>query len=152
MQDNFNQLHDLSDVNSRCLAFHLKKASRAITQIYDQALTPCGLRSTQFNILVTFFTLKSPTLTMMAQSLVMDRTTLTRNLKPIEKSGFIEPIQARDKRSKAYSLTELGKATLQKSFPIWLDITNRLEEHLGEESLSLLIGNLKHTLKNISDL
>src|SRR5476651_697228 len=100
-------------INAKDGCFNLRKTSRAVTQFYDHYLEPAGVRATQFTLLVSMATVSAHTLTEMASSLVMDRTTLTRNLKPLEKLGFIETIEPRDKRSKAYALTEKGRETLR---------------------------------------
>ena len=73
-------------INSIDCCFNLRKVTRAVTQFYDRHLEPADIRSTQFNLLLTLSASAGKTLTEMAEGLVMDRTTLTRNLKPLEKN------------------------------------------------------------------
>lgn len=138
-------------INPRCSCFNLRKATRAVTQIYDRLLEPSGLRATQFTLLVSMASTKAPTLTEMAHSLVMDRTTLTRNLKPLEKLGFIETSTPRDKRSKAYSLTEKGREALKVAVPLWEKAQSKLIEAVGEDRYELLLKELDYTAKSVSD-
>ena len=114
------------DCNNECLSFALKRCSRAITQIYDQNLSSTGIRSTQFNLLMAIATSETRTLTQLAKILVMDRTTLTRNIKPLEKLALIQSVPSKDKRSKSYSLTEKGESVLSEAWPIW----NRVQEQV----------------------
>ena len=89
-------------INSKCCCFNMRRISRAVTQYFDRQLEPAGIRATQFTLLVELSTVSAKTLTEIANGLVMDRTTLTRNLKPLEKQGFISNFQPADKRAKAY--------------------------------------------------
>lgn len=114
------------DYNNECLSFALKRCSRAITQIYDHNLSRTGIRSTQFNLLMAIATSDTRTLTQLAKILVMDRTTLTRNIKPLEKLALIQSVPSKDKRSKSYSLTEKGQMLLNEALPIW----NRVQQQV----------------------
>ena len=74
---------------SICACANLRKATRAVTQVYDAALRPSGLKATQFTLLATLATLGDPPLTRLAEAMVKDRTTLTRNLKPLIAKGSV---------------------------------------------------------------
>lgn len=111
--------HFYEAINARCCCFNIRKVMRAVTQFFDRFLEPANIRSTQFTLLVAFFSINAKTLTEIAENLVMDRTTLTRNLKPLEKLGLITTIQPLDKRSKAYVLTDKGKEIVNKAVPLW---------------------------------
>lgn len=139
-------------INARCNCFNLRKATRAVTQFYDHCLEPAGIRATQFTLLVSMASVAARTLTEMASTLVMDRTTLTRNLKPLEKLGLIETIAPRDKRSKAYALTEKGRETLKKGIPLWQTAQNKIISGLGEQRYEYLLKELDALTKIISDL
>lgn len=139
-------------INARCNCFNLRKATRAVTQFYDHCLEPAGIRATQFTLLVSMASVSARTLTEMASTLVMDRTTLTRNLKPLEKLGLIETIEPRDKRSKAYALTEKGRETLKKGIPLWQTAQNKIISGLGEERYEHLLKELDALTKIISDM
>lgn len=116
------------DYNKECLSFALKRCSRAITQIYDHSLSSTGIRSTQFNLLMAIATSETRTLTQLAKILVMDRTTLTRNIKPLEKLALIQSAPSKDKRSKSYSLTEKGRVLLSEALPIWESVQQKIRD------------------------
>lgn len=139
-------------INPRCSCFNSRKATRAVTQFYDHCLEPAGIRATQFTLLVSMASVSARTLTEMATSLVMDRTTLTRNLKPLEKLGLIQTIEPRDKRSKAYCLTDKGRDVLTKSVPLWQMAQNKLIGGLGEERYEHLLKELDAVTKVISEI
>lgn len=139
-------------INSRDCCFNVRKATRAVTQFYDHCLEPAGIRATQFTLLVSMASVSAHTLTEMASTLVMDRTTLTRNLKPLEKMGFIETIIPRDKRSKAYALTQRGRDALMKGIPLWQAAQNKVVTGLGQERADHLLKELDVLTKNISEM
>jgi len=146
-----NEQIDYRNVNPQCSCFNLRRATRAVTQYYDHCLEPAGIRATQFTLLISMASVSARTLTEMANSLVMDRTTLTRNLKPLEKLGLIETIDARDRRSKAYRLTEHGKETLVKGLPLWQEAQSKLKLGLEEERFKHLLAELDVVTKIIGD-
>lgn len=139
-------------INSRCNCFSLRKATRAITQFYDHCLEPAGIRATQFTLLVSLASVSAHTLTEMANTLVMDRTTLTRNLKPLEKLGFIQTIEARDKRSKAYALTDKGRETLNKGIPLWQAAQQKVGSSVGTQRVESLLKELDVLTRNVSEM
>ncbi len=139
-------------INAKCSCFNLRKATRAVTQFYDHQLEPAGIRATQFTLLVSLTSVSARTLTEMAHTLVMDRTTLTRNLKPLEKLGLIHTIEPRDKRSKAYSLTEQGRATLEKGIPLWHQAQQRIQVALTDERFERILKDMNDITKIISEL
>lgn len=139
-------------INPRCNCFNLRKATRAVTQLYDHCLEPAGIRATQFTLLVSMASVSARTLTEMASALVMDRTTLTRNLKPLEKLGLIETIEPRDKRSKAYTLTEKGRETLVKSLPLWKAAQSKIISAISEEKYERLLKELDGLTKIIAEM
>lgn len=133
-------------INKQCCCFNMRKVTRAVTQYFDRFLEPTGIRATQFTLLVALYSTKGKTLTEIAESLVMDRTTLTRNLKPLEKSGFISTVQTMDKRSKAYVLTEKGEEVVQKCIPLWQQAQNSVVNSLGDETYQEIVNKLSRML------
>jgi DNA-binding MarR family transcriptional regulator len=131
------------DINPRCCCFGLRKATRAVTQFYDRHLEPAGIRATQFTLLLTLSSATGKTLTEMAEGLVMDRTTLTRNLKPLEKAGFITTMKLADKRSKGYVLTDKGRQAIEKGVPLWKTAQQSIVGKLGDERYHHFLGELK---------
>jgi len=136
-----------NNINGRDACFNLRKASRAVTQYFDHSLEPSGVRATQFTLLVTLASVSAKTLTEMAEHLVMDRTTLTRNLKPLEKLNLIQIVTAKDKRSKAYALTDHGRSVLERSVPLWEAAQRRVEEQLGLERYQKLLTEMSAITK-----
>lgn len=128
-----------------CACFNLRKTSRAITQHYDRLLQPSGLRVTQFTILAVIATAESIAITRMAKQLVMDRTTLTRNLRPLEKRGFIEIIPGDDLRTRYVTLSKKGRNVLTKALPLWEEAQQRFEEGLGKVNFQSLLSDLAET-------
>lgn len=139
-------------INSRDCCFNVRKATRAVTQYYDHFLEPADIRATQFTLLVSMASVSAHTLTEMANALVMDRTTLTRNLKPLEKVGFIETIEPRDKRSKAYALTDKGREALASGIPLWQAAQQKVIDALGQERFEHLLKELDHLTKTTAEL
>ena len=127
---------------TQCAGWNLRKATRAITQLYDKALRPTGLRATQFNLFVAIRMFGSVTVTRLAKMAVMDRTTLTRNLKPLEKQGLVKVTPGKDRRMKVVTLTEKGNETLIKALPIWKETQARVIEELGQERWSSMLTDL----------
>ncbi len=102
-----------------CACLSLRKASRVVTQIYDEALQPSGLRSTQLPVLVTLALAESTTITLLAEALVMDRTSLARLLAPLQSAGFLQIVPGDDRRRREISLTIRGKETVADAIPLW---------------------------------
>lgn len=139
-------------INARCSCFNFRRVTRAITQYFDHILEPAGVRATQFTLLVTLASVSARTLTEMANALVMDRTTLTRNLKPLEKLGLIETIVPRDKRSKAYALTQKGREILDRAIPLWSEAQNKMEHHLTPGRYQDLLKELEAVVQIVADM
>ena len=133
---------NFQSVNINCSCFNLRKASRVITQFYDHCLAPAGIRITQFSLLISMAAEPTQTLTQLAHNLVMDRTTLTRNLKPLERTGLIRSIEAKDRRSKAYALTEQGATVLNVAMPLWQNAQKKIMVVLGDERFKFILKEL----------
>lgn len=135
------------NLNESCLNFALRRASRAVSQLFDKELAPLNLRSTQLNLLIGISEQKNKSLTEIAAHMVMDRTTLTRNLKPLEKAGLISNMALSDKRVRSYKLTLEGESLVQKALPLWQKCHTALEECLGEELLTTMIAQNDHLIQ-----
>ncbi len=126
-----------------CVCFNIRKASRAVTQAYDAALQPIGLRATQFTLLAAISISAPATISRLGERLVMDRTTLTRNLRPLEKQSLIEIASGEDRRTREVSLTANGRKTLAKGLPFWEKAQARLTGDLGESRWSRMLADLE---------
>jgi DNA-binding MarR family transcriptional regulator len=115
-----------------CNCFALRSAARHISQFYDQLMAPVGLRITQFSILAKLNRLGPMTINALAENMVMDRTTLGRNVLPLERDGLItiEP-SASDRRAKELRLTKAGEKRLQQALGAWSHAQERFETSFG---------------------
>jgi len=132
-----------------CLA--VRQAARHITQFYDQCLASSGLRTTQFSILAKLKRLGPMTINALAADLVMDRTTLGRNILPLQRKGLIAVVKGRvDRRSKELTVTEVGAGRLRAAIKGWVHAQNRFEAVLGGDRTAEL-RTLLHAV-SVSDL
>jgi DNA-binding MarR family transcriptional regulator len=107
-------------VRDSCLCLHLQRAARALARRFDAALRPVGLSSGQFSLLMSLNRNEPPTMGQVASLLAMDRTTLTANLKPLERRGLVRMgVDARDRRARRMQLTPEGRQVLAAAVPIW---------------------------------
>jgi DNA-binding MarR family transcriptional regulator len=123
----------LAEEGPECVCFNIRKAARAVTQLYDDAFRPTGLRATQLSILAVTNGLGPMTVTRLAQATVTDRTTLTRNLNLLEKRGLIRTREGNDRRERQVTLTDRGREILAKAYPFWQKAQARIVKGLGEE-------------------
>jgi len=115
-----------------CLA--VRQAARYITKFYDQFLAASGLRTTQFSILAKLRRLGLMTINALAAEMVMDRTTLGRNILPLERDGLITVEQgSRDRRSKELRVTEAGEARFRAGMKGWAEAQRQFEKAFGAE-------------------
>ncbi|HEY4080539.1 MAG TPA: MarR family transcriptional regulator [Burkholderiaceae bacterium] len=132
-------------IPSLCCGTALRKASRRVTQLYDEALAPIGLRSTQYSILVELGrrSREAPSLQTLADALVMDRSALGHTLRPLERDGLLEMQQGEDdRRQRRVVLTAQGQAVLASARPLWLKAQDRFCKVLGEQDAALLRATL----------
>ena len=116
--------------------------------MYEEALKPTGLRATQFSLLVATKLMGTITINHLAKALVMDRTTLTRNLKPLEKQGLLRVALGKsDRREREVILTDSGQAILAKALPLWKGIQQEVKEGLGQNRFGRLLQDLSATVE-----
>ena len=121
-----------------CASLQLRKATRVVTQLYDEALRPIGLRSTQLPILVTLAAHGALALKDLADSLVLDRTTLIRNLQPLQSRGLIEVGRDDGRRTRRAALTATGHEAVAAAVPLWAQVQSLVMNGLGpKQSLDL---------------
>lgn len=119
-------------VRDTCLCLHTQRAARSIARKFDEAFRPLDLKSGQFSLLMSLNRPEPPTLGAVAQLLGMDRTTLTANLKPLERRGLVEVRpDAADRRSRRLALTDEGRGLLVDAVPLWERTQAELETALG---------------------
>jgi DNA-binding MarR family transcriptional regulator len=125
-----------------CLA--VRQAGRWISQLYDQHLAECGLRSTQYAILSQLAHLGPVSIAALAEAMVMDRTTITRNITPLERDGLVEVAAASDdRRRKCVALTAHGRKTLAAARSLWRGAQAAFEKHFGPEQAAAMRSLLR---------
>lgn len=102
-----------------CLSLGIRKANRVMSQIYDQHLADCNLRSTQYSILRVLYHRGEATGRDLRNFLVLDQSTMSRNLKPLLRDGFIVQSEGEDRREKPLKLTSKGRTLHKKAAPLW---------------------------------
>lgn len=133
---------DFKSQDCNCLA--LRQAARYVTQFYDRHLAATELRTTQFSILAKLKRLGPTTINALAGEMVMDRTTLGRNILPLERDGLITIEQEEsDRRSKKLYLTKAGAERLRRAFKLWVEAQKQFEGALGGKRASQLRGLLR---------
>ncbi len=131
-----------SQVPTTCMGMHVRRASRIMTKVYDSALRPVGLVLNQFTLLVAIHLVESTPITRLAQELFTDQTTLTRNLKLLEKRGLVEINPGEDRRVKLVSLTTEGETVLAQALPLWEKAQAEVMRHFGQEQWQMLLALL----------
>lgn len=131
------------EVRDRCLCLQLQRAARTIGRLFDEALRPVGLTNGQFSLLVSLNRPQAPRIGDVAGPLAMDRTTLTANLKPLERRGLLSvEADSADRRSRRLRLTEEGRELLKDAVPIWRAAHDRIDHLLPSGNAETLKADL----------
>jgi DNA-binding MarR family transcriptional regulator len=132
-------------VARECTAASLRRASRAIGRIYDEVMAPTGLRGTQFSLLVALSLTGDVAVARLADELGLDRTTLTRNLAPLERDGLVASVAGADRRVRMVRLTAEGRRLLGRVLPLWRQAQERVVAGLGKPRWQTLLDGLAAT-------
>ena len=125
-----------------CTCGRLRRASRALTQLYDDAMAPASLRITQFSLLRMLLRDGPLRISDLAARQLLDRTALSRNLNPLVDAGYVEIARGRDARTREVAITREGTAALDLAQPHWLAAQRAVAKRLGPKKLEALIGVL----------
>jgi DNA-binding MarR family transcriptional regulator len=107
-------------VRDHCLCLHVQRTARALARRFDDAFRPVGITQGQFSLLTALNRAAPPTMGDVASLLALDRTTLTANLKPLERRGLVKVrVDRQDRRSRRLYLTAAGRSVLAAAAPIW---------------------------------
>jgi DNA-binding MarR family transcriptional regulator len=129
-------------VRDHCMCLHVQRAARALARRFDEALKPVGLTNQQFSLLMSLNRPEPPRMKEVALLLALDRTTLTANLKPLERRGLVAVSpDAGDKRSRRLALTDDGRALLSEALPHWVRTEREVEKDVSDPDL--MRANLK---------
>ncbi len=133
-----------------CTCLRLRKATRRVTQIYDQMLEPAGLTIAQFSLLARLFAEEQLSMGELAEALVTDPTTLTRNLKPLCERGVLRIFHdTEDRRRRLVALTEDGRALIPVAYPLWKKAQAELAILLGKNDIERLNLALDRSLERL---
>ncbi|WP_114969429.1 MarR family winged helix-turn-helix transcriptional regulator [Rhodoferax ferrireducens] len=116
-----------------CNCSSLRSAARTLTQAYDEVLRPSGLRVTQFSILARLAAVGEVNIAEFSHMLAMDRTTLARNLRPLERENLVLIRVGQDRRERLIGLSRAGEAVLNQALPLWKSVHERFESMFGQE-------------------
>jgi DNA-binding MarR family transcriptional regulator len=134
-----------------CTCFKLRKLTRTMSRLYDQHLASAGLKTTQYSVLANAAREALP-MAELADRLGAERTTLTRNLKPLIEAGWIVLASGADSRQRIVTITAGGRAKLKAAFPAWRAAQTEFERLIGVEEVRALHGQLDATLAHVTPL
>lgn len=131
-------------VRDSCFCLHVQRAARALARRFDEAFRPLDLTSGQFSLLMSLNRLEPPNMAQLSEVLAMDRTTLTANLKPLERRGLVTvTVDAQDKRARRVALTADGRKLLKKALPLWRQTQAEIEKDLAPSDPARLCSDLR---------
>jgi DNA-binding MarR family transcriptional regulator len=128
--------------SSPCNCLNMRRASRAMTKLYQRYLKFSGLKISQYSLLKTIERLEPVCVSDLAAEIRLDRTTLVRNLKPLEEKAIISDISKKGSRNRQWVLTESGKEKLRGAELLWRKAQDHIEQFLGEQDLAILTSLL----------
>ena len=138
------------DSPTNCVSLNLRKTTRGISQFYNEALKPSGLRGTQFSLLMVVSKHGQMSLGALADFIVMDRSTLSRNLRPLEKQGLLSVVpDPADARGRLVSLTPIGQVAIKTAEPMWQKAQQHMLDGIGAERWSRIREDLSDILKSV---
>ncbi|MDR1212644.1 MAG: MarR family winged helix-turn-helix transcriptional regulator [Propionibacteriaceae bacterium] len=129
-------------IKSACHCVNLRRAANAVTQHYDRTLAPAGLTLNQYSLLNNLQRAGELSVTGLARRVGLDRTTLTRNLRPLARRGLVEDRAAPGGRDRIYGVTPGGDQALAVASPLWQKAQDAVEERLSRASLAALEESL----------
>jgi DNA-binding MarR family transcriptional regulator len=137
---------------AECTCFRVRSAARRVTQIYSRRLAPTGLRISQFSLLGHVIARGPVSITELSEVLATDRTTLTRNLRPLLASAVIERSTAGDKRRHELAATPAGRALFKRALPLWAAAEQEVRDAMGTKLTADLHGALDRSMEKLAPL
>lgn len=131
-----------AEAAATCACFNIRKATRAVTQLYDDLLRPSGLRTTQFTLLLLLRGHGPTSINGLADAAGTDRTTLTRNLAILEERRLVRIRPGKDARVRVVELTEAGDEAAAAAFPLWHKAQALMAKRVGQDRLARLLSDL----------
>lgn len=145
-----NPKHDPQDWLKGCTCFRLRRTSRRMTQIYDAHLAAVGLTLTQYSLLAHLVRMEPPTVHGLADVMGMDRTTLTRNLKPLLARALLTQQTGEDRRRRLICVTEAGQGLWKQAKPLWQAAQDEIQQRLGDQDTAALHHLLDDTFNKLA--
>jgi len=137
------------EMSRTCADFNLRRATRLVSQTFDRALKPSGLKITQFSLLVSACMNPNLILHKLARLMGMDRTTLSRNLAILERKGLVILERGEDRREVLAQVTPAGLEALAKAAPLWHQTQERITSGLGRQGWEEMLGDLRALVKGL---
>lgn len=134
--------HDPDPDSAACVCGRLRRATRALTQMYDDRMAPSRLRVTQFSLLRTLAREGRLCISDLAKRVLLDRTALSRTLEPLVAQGLVRISAGSDARTREVALTRAGRGALERAMPYWQDAQAAVERELGASRIDTLVGLL----------
>ena len=128
----------IDTIAKTCIAVRLRLLNRVVTNLYDDALRPLGLKVSQLNLLVVTAKLGLAQPAKVCHLLQLDTSTLSRNVERMRAKGWLEVVPAEDARTQPFRLTAQGRRLLEKAVPAWEQAQRQAGELLGEDGVALL--------------
>jgi DNA-binding MarR family transcriptional regulator len=142
---------DASDPLIGCTCFSVRKLSRTVTRLYDQHLATAGLKTTQYSLLKNIAHEPLP-IAELAARLSIERTTITRNLKPLIDAGWVELKPGTDARQRIPTITSAGRTTIKQGKQAWKRAQIELQQAMGEQAVRELHAQLDAALLRLTPL
>jgi DNA-binding MarR family transcriptional regulator len=136
--DNQENSRAIDTIARNCIAVRLRLLNRVVTNLYDDALRPLGLKVSQLNILVVAAKLGLARPAEVCDILHLDTSTLSRNVERMRAHGWLEVVPDDDARAQPFRLTPQGKRLIEKAVPAWEEAQRQAKELLGDEGIALL--------------
>ncbi len=127
--------HNQVAAGVRCTCALARMASRRVSRIYDRHLAPSGLGIAQYGLLHVVARNDGASVTALASLLEMERTTLTRNLQPLERDGLLHIVAGSDQRTKAVRITDAGRSAYDTARPLWQSAQDAMAQAMGPQQL-----------------
>ena len=124
--------------NGPCLCTALRQAALASTAHYDQVLAPSGLKVTMYRLLKNLHALDRPNISHLAERVGLDRSTLGRNVRVLERDGFVARVGSDDERERLIALTTKGRNALEQARPLWAKAQRQMARRLDDRAAELL--------------
>lgn len=139
-------------VSATCAQTNLRRAARVVTQHYAKSMASSGLEPTQFTLLVACAIAGTAPITVLANALAMDRTTLTRNVNLLAKQGLVRIVEGDDRRVRMVALSKKGQAALTRALPLWRQAQAELTERFGSKRLDTVLNDLSALVESAREV